>query len=181
MAFSFLRRSRNRELIERLNGEIMAASRQPAFFTSYGVADTVAGRFETLSLHAGLLIWRIETLPEPGPDLAQDLTDAVFRNIDIALREMGVGDVAMPKKMKVMAQGYLGRTVAYRTGLHEPETDVLARALARNVYGDEDLYESADCQRLARYTRRLHEAYDPLNLETIMAKPLPVVAALDVS
>ena len=181
MAFSFLRRSRNMDLINRLHGEIMAAARQPAFFIYYGVADTVAGRFEMLSLHAGLLIWRIETLPAPGPDLAQDLTDAVFRNIDIALREIGVGDVAMPKKMKVMAQGYLGRTVAYRMGLHAPETEGLARALARNVYGDEICFETPDCRRLARYTRRLHEVYDPLTLVTIMARPLPAVAATDIS
>ncbi|MDH7794725.1 MULTISPECIES: ubiquinol-cytochrome C chaperone family protein [unclassified Beijerinckia] len=177
MAFSFFRRSRNRPVIERLQGEIMAASRQPAFFLDYQVTDTVSGRFELLSLHTGLLVWRVETLPAPGPDLAQDLTDAVFHNIDTALREIGIGDVSMPKKMKSLAQGYLGRTLAYRTALEAGDLGALAQALARNVYGDEGRAGDPACQRLARYTQSLNAAYSRLDLESAWSSPLPVVDA----
>lgn len=180
MAFSLFRRSRNRPVIERLQGEIMAASRQPAFFLDYGVADTVAGRFELLVLHTGLAVWRIETLPAPGPDLAQDLTDAVFHNIDTALREIGIGDASMSKRMKSMAQGYLGRTLAYREALQSGDTAALALALARNVYGDEGRAGDSACLRLARYTERLNAGYSGLDLERAWSSPLPVVDAATV-
>ena len=175
--FNFFRHSRNRALIDRLQGEIMAASRQPAFFLDYGVEDTVSGRFELLALHTGLLVWRVETMPPPGPDLAQDLTDAVFKNIDVALREIGIGDVAMPKRMKALAQGYLGRTLAYRAALQNGDAAALAQALARNVYGDESQADTAACRRLARYAFSLNAAYGALSLEQTMSKPLPAVDA----
>lgn len=181
MAFSLFRRSRNRPVIERLQGEIMAASRQPAFFLDYQVEDTVSGRFELLVLHTGLLVWRIETLPAPGPDLAQDLTDAIFRNIDTALREIGIGDVAMPKKMKSLAQGYLGRTLAYRSALQAGDLDALAVALARNVYGEEGRAGEPACQRLARYAQHLNDAYTGLDLDQVWSTPLPVVDAATIA
>ncbi|MDB5570251.1 MAG: ubiquinol-cytochrome c chaperone [Hyphomicrobiales bacterium] len=173
--FNLFRRSKNAALIDRLHGEIMAAARQPAFFTQYGAADTVEGRFEVLSLMATLAILRMEELPEPGPSIAQDTTDALFRHFDIALREIGVGDVSVPKKMKKMAQGYLGRAGAYRAALHDEAE--LARAVARNVLGDESRAGDAQSVRFARYARAQAAAFASLDVETVLKGPLAFLDA----
>lgn len=140
------RRARaNRLTIEALHGAIVAAARQPAFYTHYGVADTFEGRFEMLTLLACLVLRRLNGLPPPGPEMAQNLIDTLFRHLDPALREMGVGDLGVPKRMKRLAEGFLGRSAAYDAALRNGEDD-LAVALGRNVYAG-----AADARRLARY------------------------------
>ena len=130
--FSLFRRSANQVVIQRLYAEVVAASRQPILFSAFGVEDTVEGRFESLTLHAALVLRRLNALPRPGPDMAQDLIDAVFRHFDSALREMGIGDTVVPKRMKKMAEAFLGRSAAYDAALREGG-DALALALVRNV------------------------------------------------
>ncbi len=75
----------------------------------------------------------------------------MFAGFDIALREIGVGDLTVPKKMKKMAQGWLGRGVAYRAALDAGDQAGLALAIARNVYGDAEKAGQGPVQRLARY------------------------------
>ena len=79
MFFGLFRRSANRAVIERLHAVLVAASRQPALFTGLGMTDTFEGRFESLTLHAALVLRALNALPAPGPDLAQDLVDSIFR------------------------------------------------------------------------------------------------------
>jgi cytochrome b pre-mRNA-processing protein 3 len=173
--FRLFRRSQNKPLIDRLNGEIMAAARQPTFFTEYGVADTVEGRFELLCVLATTTMRRIEKLPAPGPQIAQELTDAVFAGFDIALREIGVGDLTVPKKMKKMAQGWLGRGVAYRAALDAGDVAGMALAVARNVYGDEQLAGQERVMRLARYAFAQDKVMEGLDVEGVLGGPLPFI------
>ncbi|MBX9758979.1 MAG: ubiquinol-cytochrome c chaperone [Beijerinckiaceae bacterium] len=173
--FRLFRRSPNKALIDRLNGEIMAAARQPSFFLDYGVADTVEGRFELLCLVATTVMRRMEKLPSPGPELAQDVTDALFTGFDIALREIGVGDLTVPKKMKKMAQGWLGRGAAYRVALDAGDPAELARAIARNVYGDEKVAGEPPAQRLARYAFAQDKLMHGLDLDAVLKGPLGFV------
>jgi len=173
--FGLFRRSPNEALIDRLHGEIMAGSRQPAFFVEYGVADTLEGRFEMLCLVATIAVRRIGALPPPGPDIAQEVTDSIFRHFDVALRQVGVGDLTVPKKMKKMAQGYLGRVSVYGAALEGDDDAALALALARNVFGDEGRAGSAQCVRLARYARAQEAAFAALDVETALREPLPFV------
>ncbi|MFZ9502470.1 MAG: ubiquinol-cytochrome C chaperone family protein [Beijerinckiaceae bacterium] len=170
---SLFRRSPNQPLIDRLHGEIMAAARQPVLFTDYGAADTVAGRFEVLCLAAAVAVGRIGALPEPGPAIAQDVTDALFRHLDVALREIGVGDVSVPKKMKTLAQGYLGRVAAYAGPLEAGDAEALAAAIARNVFGDAGRAQDAQAQRMARYALSWRAELAGLTVERLLAEPLP--------
>ena len=179
--FRLFRRSPNKPLIDRLNGEIMAAARQPAFFLEYEVADTVEGRFELLCLVATTALRRIEKLPAPGPDIAQDLTDAVFAGFDIALREIGVGDLTVPKKMKKMAQGWLGRGVAYRAALDAADHPGLALAIARNVYGDAERAGQEPVQRLARYAFAQDKAFEGLDMDGVLNGPLRFIEPASVA
>ena len=131
MVIGLFRRSANALVVDRLYGALVAAARRPALYTDLAVPDTFEGRFECLTLHAVLVLDRLQEAPTPGPDMAQHLVDTVFRHFDRTLREMGVGDTAVPKRIKAMAEAFGGRWAAYRGALR---SGALAQALSRNVY-----------------------------------------------
>jgi cytochrome b pre-mRNA-processing protein 3 len=165
-------RRANRILIDQLHGKIVAASRRPFLYINLGVPDTYEGRFEMVTLYAGLVIRRLTQFSGIGAELAQELADSVFRHFDIALREIGVGDVAVPKRLKRMAEAFYGRSKAYGEGLNEPDSDRLTKALARNVYGMEDAALAPMALSLTQHVRATAEALDHT--------PLPVFAGGDV-
>jgi cytochrome b pre-mRNA-processing protein 3 len=168
MFSSLFRRSNNRPAVERLHGEIVAAARDPVLYTDYGIADTFEGRFEALTLHASLVLRQLGAMAPPAPDMAQDLADAVFRHFDATLREMGVGDTAVPKRMKTLAEAFLGRSAAYDLALHAGGEATLAAALARNVYGDR-----GDGIRLARFVEAARIALAEASFDAFANGPLP--------
>ncbi len=166
MIFGLFRGTANRLLIDRLHGEIVAAARDPVLFTHYGVADDLDGRFESVALHAALALRRLNRFASPGPQIAQDLADAVFRHFDVALREMGVGDMSVPKRMKSLAEAFLGRADAYDRALGEGHA-ALCAALARNVYAGR-----READRLARYVEALDEAFSNVTLAEFVQGPI---------
>lgn len=113
---------------------IVEQARLPAFYAAAGVPDTLDGRFELVSLHAFLLLHRLKREGEAGARLAQVVVDAMFADMDAALREIGVGDLGVPHRVKRMLSGFHGRIAAYEAGLDAPG-DGLAAALRRNLYG----------------------------------------------
>jgi cytochrome b pre-mRNA-processing protein 3 len=161
------RATANRRVIDRIHGEIVAAARDPVLFTDYGIEDTLDGRFESLVMHATAVLRRLQALPEPGPKVAQDVADAMFRNLDVALREMGVGDTSVPKHMKAMAEAFFGRAKAYHDA-GEKDVVALAAALSRNVYAGK-----SDGLRLARYMMQLQEGLTCLALVDFLDGPIP--------
>jgi cytochrome b pre-mRNA-processing protein 3 len=166
MPFSLFRTAANRKVIDRIHGEIVAASRDPDLFRSYGVDDSLDGRFESLTLHAAFVLRRLNALPQPGPDVAQDVTDALFRHLDVTLREMGIGDTSVPKHMKKMAEAFFGRAKAYcAEGIDEK---ALALSLSRNVYGGKK-----DGARLSRYIGDLDRRLADMSLADFMDRPIP--------
>jgi cytochrome b pre-mRNA-processing protein 3 len=158
-------RRANRILIEQLHGKIVAAARHPALYTELGAPDTLDGRFEMVALHAGLLMRRLAGAPGVGVDLAQEMADCVFRHFDDGLRELGVGDTSVPKRMKKLAEAFYGRNKAYAAGLAETSDELLTRALARNVYGVPDIAGAPGAASLARYVRDACAALDAQRVE----------------
>ena len=135
--FGFFSRKRaNQQLFDGLYASLTEASRAPVFYARLGVPDTVEGRFDLLTLHTVLVLERLKQLPPPAGDFAQDFVDDLFRRFDAALREMGVGDISVPKRMKRIASHFMGRAKAYHDALAEGG-EAMARTLARNVLGDE--------------------------------------------
>jgi cytochrome b pre-mRNA-processing protein 3 len=118
---------------EQLLAEIVSASRQPAFFGVRKVSDTLEGRFELLTLFAALALIRLRASPEAAP-LAQAFTDQLFRHLDSGLREAGVGDLTVPKRMRRLAGDFYGRLDAYAAALQDRQA--LAAAIARNILGE---------------------------------------------
>lgn len=167
--FGTRRAASNRKIIVRLNDDVVAAVRSPAFYQQGGVPDTFNGRFEILVLHVALVVRRIRGLPDPAPAVAQDLIDMVFHHLDPALREHGVGDMAVAKRMKGLAEAFLGRSVAYDAALKQADDVAIAAALSRNVFGG-----SRPADDLARYTRAAAEALGACDLDRILQGPLPL-------
>jgi cytochrome b pre-mRNA-processing protein 3 len=122
-----------------LYGAAVAAARAPVFYGALGVADTLDGRFDLVGLHVYLVIRRLTALPEPGPKIAQAVFDAMFADMDVNLREMGVGDLSVGRKVKEMWEAFHGRSSAYQTALAAGDAPdfaeaALAAALGRNVW-----------------------------------------------
>ncbi len=118
-----------------LYGAAVAAARDPLFHTRFGVADTLDGRFDLASLHVALLIRRLRHDADPrGAPLAQAVFDAMFSDMDVNLREMGVGDLSVGKKMRKRWEAFHGRALAYETALDAGDDLSLAAALERNVW-----------------------------------------------
>lgn len=117
-----------------LYAAVVAQARHPALYRRLGVADSVDGRFDMIVLHAVLVFRRLR---EAGPGMAgpmQDLLDLFLSDMDGALREMGVGDLAVPRRMRDMAAAFYGRLDAYIGALDDGSQPVLAAAIARNVF-----------------------------------------------
>ncbi|MFL1463773.1 ubiquinol-cytochrome C chaperone family protein [Roseococcus sp. DSY-14] len=118
-----------------LYGRAVAAAREPAPFAEWGVPDTPAGRFEMVCLHAALLIRRLRAeRTAEGDALAQAAFDAMFSDMDLNLREMGIGDLSVGKKVRNLWEGFHGRAEAYGAALEAGDAAALAGALARNVW-----------------------------------------------
>lgn len=111
---------------------IVAAARHPSFYADMGVADTLDGRFDMITLHAFLILDRLKGTE---PAFRQELVDELFRDMDRSLREMGVGDISVGKKVRKMAEVFYGRVTAYDKAIGGPEAS-LAAAVARNVFPD---------------------------------------------
>jgi len=124
--------------VYKLYGQIVAQARLVDFYTTYGVADTVNGRFDLISLHAYIVMRRLKEIGEEGRQLSQDLFDIMFADMDKNIREMGVGDLSVGKKIKALAKSFYGRIKAYDDGIAEIEDATLGDSLKRNLYHDQE-------------------------------------------
>ena len=130
---------------------IVAKARQSYFYESLGVADSIDGRFDMLLLHAVLLIRRLKGGSAAARELSQNVFDRMFEDMDGSLREMGVGDPSVGKRVRKMGEMFYGRAVAYGEALDRDDEAALAAAVARNIFPDGG--EARNVQALARYCR----------------------------
>jgi cytochrome b pre-mRNA-processing protein 3 len=147
-----LRRRAHQQTIERLYGAIVAQARQRDFYAALAVPDTVEGRFDLIVLHVHLLFRRLAAEGRDAKALGQHVFDRFIEDMDDSLREMGTGDLAVPKRVRVMGQAFYGRAAAYDAALAESGDDVLAATLLRNVYSGD---AAVSARELAHYVRRV--------------------------
>lgn len=125
-------------------------ARAPELFEACGIPDTLDGRFDALALHAALMIDRLRREPD-GEALAQAYFDAMFRHLDLTLREIGVQDLGVGRRIKIMAEGFHGRALAYREALASGQS--LVEVLRRNAYGGRPPDDAEPVLRLEAYVR----------------------------
>jgi cytochrome b pre-mRNA-processing protein 3 len=152
-----------------LASAIVARARAPVFFTKFDVPDTIDGRFDLVTLHAFLVLERLAA--QGRRDLSQALMDEVFAGFDSGLRDLGVGDIAIGRRMKTMANAYYGRLNAYRTATGDAG---LTAALLRNLYRGAVENESS-ARALAIYVENARKALAVSAIENGKAEfgPLP--------
>ena len=119
------------DIAARLYGAIVAQARQPVFYERLGVADTVTGRFEMVVLHLSLVIDRLQ---QGEAALAQAVFDVYCVDMDRSLRELGIGDLGVPHRMKKMIEAFYGRSRAYREAMAADGRSALVAAVERNVF-----------------------------------------------
>ncbi len=149
----FLRRGRLERPAYLLYGAAVTAARAETFYATLGVPDTLDGRFDLVSLHVYLVVRRLTACPPPGPDLAQKVFDAMFADMDVNLREMGVGDLGVGRRNRAMWEAFHGRSAAYATALEAPDDAALAEALRRNVWRGAEVPAEDAPLRLAAIVR----------------------------
>ncbi|HMO30822.1 ubiquinol-cytochrome C chaperone family protein [Enterovirga sp.] len=131
--FGFMRRNPREALILHLHERIVAAARHPGLYGAGGFADTVEGRFEALALHVLLVLRRLRALPAPADDVAQDLVDSVFAHLEAGMRETGVGDMGVPKKMRKLGGAFYDRTAKYEAPFEARDAAALGEELGRRL------------------------------------------------
>lgn len=148
-----------------LYGRVVASARQPEFYRDLGVPDTPEGRFELVALHLFVALERVKQHPD-GNAIAQRAIERFIADMDDCLREMGVGDMAVPKKVKRAAGGFYERAGAYRDGLQKTNDAVLCDAVSKYVFNGVTPLEGAP-STVAQYIRQrvlasLHETVDEI-------------------
>jgi len=156
-------RTRTGSTIEAIYGMIVAQARLPAFYERYRVPDTVNGRFDMVLLHLWLVLRRLRTSTQ-GAALSQALFDHFCSDMDDNLREMGVGDLTVPKRMLKFAEAFYGRTAAYDAALKAGGSE-LAQALARNVLL---VAEAVPAEPLAAYVQATIRGLDAIDDEGLL-------------
>ncbi len=184
--FSLFKKDPQSDIASALYLEMTKQARNPVFYTDFEVPDTLEGRFDLITLHAYLVLDRLKSGAMPidqnngqkhDPDHIQDLSqkflDAMFKNLDDNLRQMGVGDLSVSRKVRAMAEAFYGRAGVYERALTaslQSETNHgqqdLVTALLRNIYGvhenkvDEDASiasQKAQAENLATYVLHAKE------------------------
>jgi|RhiMethySRZTD1v2_1073278.scaffolds.fasta_scaffold04660_18 cytochrome b pre-mRNA-processing protein 3 len=150
MIFPLFRRRVRPGTISTLYGTIVAQARLPCFYREYRVPDTVNGRLDLLVLHLALVLDRLADESQLR-ELGQALFDHFCTDMDRNLREIGIGDLSVPKHMQRVGEAFYGRARAYRAGLARDGQQALVEALERNIYGQEGAANRAAAARLAVY------------------------------
>lgn len=115
---------------------IVAQARTPGFYRELQVPDTIEGRFELIVLHIALVLDRLGRQGAAGQQLAQSLTESFVTDMDDTLREMGISDLGVPRRVKKAAAALYERGQAYASSLQARQAppDPLAAALSEHVY-----------------------------------------------
>ena len=158
-------RTRPRERVGQLLYEAaVRQARDPAFYTRFGVADRIDARFELYTLHVLLLVMRLRDEGDRGAEAGQELFNTYVSALDHALRELGVGDISVGKKMRKLGESLYGRMTAWEPALRAGDAPALSASLARNVYESEDAStgEALGAYAFASRARLAAQSFDAL-------------------
>jgi cytochrome b pre-mRNA-processing protein 3 len=166
MIFPLMRRSRLGDTIPSVYGVIVAQARSPLFYRTYCVPDTVEGRLGMIVLHLALLLRRLAAENAEMRELGQRVFDWFCQDMDDNLREMGVGDLAVPRHMRRIGEGFYGQVAAYDRALTSADAKDLEEALRRNIFAGAP--SAAGAAQLALYVRETARRLASIEAAAIM-------------
>lgn len=167
----FFNRSDSRRKASELYGAVVTFARRPVLYETIGVADTPDGRYEALVLHLFLVMERLRAAGDAAVAQSQSLLEAFVTDLDDNMREMGIGDLTVPKKVKKAAAAFYDRAEVYRAAMAAGGTGELAALLARLIPAEEG--RTLDAAALAADVRAQAEKLDALPLDQVLAGQLP--------
>ncbi|MEM8855438.1 MAG: ubiquinol-cytochrome C chaperone family protein [Pseudomonadota bacterium] len=156
--------------VTRLYDRAVAQARQPIFYQSFDVPDTLQGRFDMVVFHVSPLIDRLRDEKGAISPKGQALFDTFVADMEQNLRTIGIGDTSVPKKMKQIGEAFYGRFDAYRSA--GEDRAALAAAVARNIFDNPDKAQSPVAHAMAAYHMALREAAEGDTFETVFPDPL---------
>src|SRR5882757_5755440 len=169
-------RIQSRGTIEAIYGMIVTQAREPLFYRDLGVPDTVNGRFDLLVLHLWMVLRRLKSIEGSGAELSQMLFDRFCDDMDGNLREMGVGDLTVPKRMQAFGEAFYGRVAAYDLALSEG-AEPLAQALCKNILNGGQIENARRLEAYAASVIADLDAQDDLSMLAASWKfPMPEFA-----
>jgi cytochrome b pre-mRNA-processing protein 3 len=136
MIFNMFRKPTAPDAVLEAYRAIVAQSRREVFYAQWDVPDTVTGRFDMISLHLALFLRRLKGEAGARP-FAQAVVDLFFRDMDRSLRELGVTDLGVPRKVKTMGNLFYGLVEALSHALDTGSPSEVEAVLTRNVFGGE--------------------------------------------
>tara|TARA_R110002124_G_scaffold10096_21_gene51015 strand:+ start:13975 stop:14502 length:528 start_codon:yes stop_codon:yes gene_type:complete len=164
MIFNLFRRNTPTEPVYAVYNAIVAQSRQPHFYADWAVPDTVTGRFDMISLHMALLFRRLRAEGGAGKNFSQAVFDLFFKDMDRSLREMGVGDLGVPKRIQKMGNVFFGLLAALSEAMDGNDIPALEGVLSRNLFEDG---EGPHVRAMAAYLMRQDEVVSRQPADTI--------------
>lgn len=137
----------------RLYGTIMTQARNTDFFGRFGLPDTAQSRFAVMVLHMFLVQNRLKAEDRAGQRLCRALTEYMVGDLDRGLREQGIGDVGVIKRMKILMQGYYQQMNAYEQAFSTEDEKALEKALDHHLFVGLPT-EKTRCHKAGTYVRR---------------------------
>lgn len=156
---------------DKLYHQVLQASRAPTLYADFGVEDSIDGRFDALCLMQSLVMRRMTGQGSELSDTAQDMFDAMFQDMDLTLREMGVGDMGVGKRVKFMSEAFMGRLTSYDDALTANDVTALEQALYRNIYREGAV--AGDQAKLAEAVLQIVMRLDALDNQQFLTGELP--------
>lgn len=164
----FKKKNPHKEIALSLYAEAMMQSRAIWFYESAGVPDSYDGRFDCLLLHVFLIMQKLNESAE-GKEVAQELFDVTFADVDQSLREIGVGDTGMKRRMKNMMLAFNGRMHAYQAAKEHASDEAWLEVLARNLYGTVETPEHPMVKQVSDYVLRALAELDGQTQEQVLS------------
>ena len=132
--FSWFKERRLRQrTADHIYGAVVAQARQPRFFSHLGVPDTLEGRYEMVLFHHFLILDRLRDEGPTAQAISRELNERFVTDMDDCMRELGVGDITVPKRVKRAAAGLYDRVLEYQNAISEPASDALTKIIQSRV------------------------------------------------
>lgn len=178
MIAGWFRKDQTQSQAETLFEGLNEQARRPEFYERLGAPDTVEGRFEVLALHIFLILRRLKHDAPASDRLSAAIQEVFFRRLDHALRELGVGDLSIGRKIRGLAEAFYGRATAYEKALNDGG-DAIAVALARNVFESNDAARAAPLADYVTKADRLFTETAADNLAGAIARLTELSSAIE--